>query len=109
MYILKDKLFSDAGKVLAAGAARYFVTDASKKDDVTEIPLDPDTMTKRAGMLWINDIPICAARTGQGYSAYKTQFVNARYSNDDQIAIILNAGDSDEDRLRMEKMQEWRE
>lgn len=106
MYILKDKLFSDAGMVLSDGPARYFVMDASRNGDVSEIPLDIDTMTKRAGMLWINDIPICVARTGQGYSAYKTQFVNSRYSNDDQIAIILNAGDSDDDALRMKKMQE---
>lgn len=106
MYILKDRLFSDAGKVLSAGAGKYFVIDASMKDEVEETPLDLNTMVKRAGMLWINDIPICAARTGQGYSAYKTQFVNSRYSNDDQIAIILNAGDSDEDALRMKKMQE---
>lgn len=51
MYILKDRIFSDAGKVLSAGAARYFITDTSMKDNVTEVSLDLDTMTKRAGML----------------------------------------------------------
>jgi hypothetical protein len=33
----------------------------------------------------------------------------SRYSNDDQMALILNNGKSEQDTLLYNKMQEWRE
>lgn len=41
---------------------------------------------------------------GMSYAAIKTFVIKLHYSNDDQIAIILN---NDEDKMRV--MQEWRE
>ena len=35
--------------------------------------------------------------------------IKKRYSNDDQIAIMLNAQLSEEDKIYYDKMQEWRE
>jgi hypothetical protein len=43
------------------------------------------------------------------YSDYKKDIIKKRYSNDDQIAIILNKDDSEEDQMRYQKMMEWRE
>ena len=35
--------------------------------------------------------------------------IKIRYSNDDQIAILLNKDSSEEDLLKYNKMQEWRD
>jgi hypothetical protein len=43
------------------------------------------------------------------YSDYKRSIITSRYSNDDQIAIILNKEDSDLDRIKYDRMMKWRE
>ena len=43
------------------------------------------------------------------YATVKTEMIKKRYSNDDQIAIMLNAQLSEEDKIYYDKMQEWRE
>lgn len=43
------------------------------------------------------------------YADYKKDIIKKRYSNDDQIAIILNKEDSEEDLIRYERMMRWRE
>jgi hypothetical protein len=45
----------------------------------------------------------------RSYADAKKFVISKLYSNDDQIAIILNKDDSDEDGLVYQKMQEWRE
>jgi hypothetical protein len=46
---------------------------------------------------------------GWDYVSLKTTFVKKRYSNDDQIAIMLNYPSSEaSDIMAYEKMQEWR-
>lgn len=46
----------------------------------------------------------CYDFRGETYAYIKTFIIKLRYSNDDQIAIILN-----NDEAKMAKMQEWRE
>ena len=43
------------------------------------------------------------------YGTLKSRIIARQFTNDDQIAIILNKDDSDEDKLLFDKMQEWRE
>ena len=43
------------------------------------------------------------------YGDIKTAIIKMRYSNDDQMALILNKESSEEDALLYSKMQEWRE
>ena len=44
------------------------------------------------------------------YGDYKKAIVQKKYSNDDQIAIILNKDNGlEEDLFAYQKMQEWRE
>ena len=35
--------------------------------------------------------------------------IKLRYSNDDQLALMLNKDNSEEDKMYYDKMQEWRE
>ena len=43
------------------------------------------------------------------YASVKTAVIKMRYSNDDQMAIVLNKDNGEEDALLYERMQEWRE
>ena len=43
------------------------------------------------------------------YSDIKKRVIKSRYTEDDQIAIILNKDISEEDAMYFQKMQEWRE
>lgn len=47
--------------------------------------------------------------TGLDYNSLKTSMIKSRYSNDDQIAIMLNKDNGGEGAMLYEKMQEWRE
>ena len=42
------------------------------------------------------------------YGDLKSMLIKIRYSNDDQIAIVINRDDSEEDNLKFQQMQEWR-
>jgi hypothetical protein len=44
--------------------------------------------------------------TTSDFAKLKSKFVNKQFTNDDQIAIILNKDDSEEDVLLFNKMQE---
>jgi hypothetical protein len=43
------------------------------------------------------------------YKDWKKKWINKQFTNDDQIAIMLNKDNSEEDLLLFNKMQEWRE
>lgn len=43
------------------------------------------------------------------YGDIKAAMIKMRYSNDDQMAIILNRDQSPEDTVLYQKMQEWRQ
>ena len=51
---------------------------------------------------------LAACPEAMTYSSIKTQIIKSRYSNDDQIAIILNKDNSEEDILAFNRMQSWR-
>lgn len=46
---------------------------------------------------------------GKDYGEVKREIIKMRYTNDDQMAIILNREDSEEDELSYCRMQLWRE
>lgn len=41
--------------------------------------------------------------------AIKTSIIKSRYSNDDQLAILLNKDEDEKGAIYYQKMQEWRE
>ena len=44
-----------------------------------------------------------------GYGDIKKAVIQMRYSNDDQMALMLNKDDSEEKAMLFQKMQDWRE
>lgn len=62
------------------------------------------------GFYSIKDVPkVKFYFSKSDYATVKTEMVKKRYSNDDQIAIMLNVQLSEEDKMYYDKMQEWRE
>lgn len=106
MYTIKDNIFSEAGKLLKGDKFEGFVISSNfgpltEQDlDVTNLSID-ENFISFDNIRWINP----GIRT---YADAKKFIIGKRYSNDDELAIILNKDDSEEDALAYEKMQEWR-
>ena len=85
-------------------------TEMIKKHFIfTEEEINTSDMTYENGVIYCHNKKLRWYITkNSDYATLKKKFVLMRYSNDDQIAIILNKEDSDEDALLYERMQEWR-
>lgn len=92
MYKIRDKVYSDAGYLLVGKDKRGYQFDG----ELDDMQVVGDFVTYGGIMQYIGESPT--------YDTLKRDMVKRRYSNDDQIAIMLN-GDSES----MTRMQEWRE
>lgn len=102
MYQIRNKVYSEAGYILIGKNKKGYQFEG-KPSDFTEEKINLDDMVIRgeyveySGILqYIGDNP--------DYGKLKRDMVKRRYSNDDQIAVMLN-----EDADAMQKMQEWRD
>lgn len=106
MYNLKDFTYADAGKYLVGEKAGGICAPSSlgpfteRVIDISNLEVSNDYITFD-NIRWINP----GIHT---YADAKKYIINKKYTNDAQIAIILNKDDSKEDALAYEKMQEWR-
>lgn len=105
MYRHKDTIYADAGYILKGeGVIGLVIPDTGKtlvEELLPEFTIQDGYFVMPPYRWNIKDV--------QTYSDAKKWAVQLRYSNDDQIAIILNKDDSAEDLLVYNKMQEWRE
>lgn len=109
MYEKKGIVYSDAGKYLLSSNGSIGFQFEGKSTDFEEKDVSLDDMTILSGIILFSKMGLAQAIIPNGkYGDYKASFVKKRYSNDDQIAIILNKDNSDEDLLMYTKMQEWR-
>lgn len=110
MYKIGNKTYADAGYYLKRGSSvGYFFEDNGEV--IEEFAVTIDDMHK-IGMILIwssNDLAQVVYKNGS-YADYKKAVIQKKYSNDDQIAIMLNkdSGDAD-DLFAYVKMQEWRD
>lgn len=110
MYKQRNKTYSDAGKYLRCGN-RVSYEFGETTSEITEVVDTLDGFTKVGSMItWSNGYRAIKVIENGSYDDYKTRMIKDRYSNDDQIAIILNKDSgNDEDALAYQRMQEWRE
>ena len=107
MYTIKNKVYADAGCVLKYKNKVAFSFEGVDEKDVLETKINLDNMQKTGKFVTydsLKDYISCIE-----YKDWKKKWVNKQFSNDDQIAIILNKDESEEDLLLFNKMQEWRE
>lgn len=107
MFKYKGKYCAEAGYILKFQRGIMFDT-ILLLEPYSEIPIDLDTATLEEGYIKFST-HIMLYHINFNYEEWKKHIIQWRYSNDDQIAIILNKDDSEEDKLQYEKMQEWRE
>lgn len=87
-----------------------FNLSAFSADQFDELPMDRPIDVKVVGnrIFWQNSLMMLAPPS-LSYSAVKTAAVKLRYSNDDQMAIVLNRDKSPEKEADYTRMQLWRD
>lgn len=108
MYTIKNKIYADAGYVLKHGNKVAFSLEDVDHKDVLETKINLENLQKIGNFVvypdGLRDYISC-----KSYGEWKSKIVNKMFTNDDQIAIILNKDFSEEDLFRFNKMQEWRQ
>ena len=107
MYQVKNKIYADAGCVLKYKNKVAFSFEGVDIKDVLETKISLENIQKIGNFViyqcGIKDYISCSE-----YGDWKTKWVNKMFSNNDQIAIMLNKDESAEDLFLFNKMQEWR-
>ncbi len=102
MYQIRNKVYSEAGYILI-GKNRKGYEFEGKPSDFTEEKLSLDDMKIQGEYVTYSGI-MQHVGTDYDYGRLKGDMVKRRYSNDDQIAIMLNG-----DEEAMGRMQAWRD
>jgi hypothetical protein len=109
MYIIGNIVYADAGYYLKRGSSIAFQFEFSDGIIEEEIILDDMHISNSLILYSNNNIAQSVINNGT-YADYKKALIKKKYSNDDQIAIMLNKDSGEEiDLLAYDKMQEWRE
>lgn len=107
MYQIKNKIYADAGYVLKYNNKVAFSFEGVDMKDVLETKLNLDNIQKNGNFVIYDGLR--DRITHLDYGRLKSKFINKQFTNDDQIAIILNKDNSKDDELLFNKMQEWRD
>ena len=113
MYKKRNVVYADAYKYLvhkSKGIIAFAQSGNKNEFEEKELPTPIKIIDEGGGFYSIQDVPkIKFYFSKSDYATVKTEMINKQYSNDDQIAIMLNAQLSEEDTASYNKMQEWRE
>lgn len=111
MFTKGNKVYSDAGKYLISKDRRTIALNiiGSIDDYVEEEINSPLDIEIKDGLIYYQNGKLVCAPEKLDYASIKTKMIKLRYSNDDQLALMLNKDNSEEDTELYDKMQEWRE
>lgn len=111
MFVKGDKIFADKGCYLKHKQLPIIgLTINGNSDDYEEIhTLDPLDVVVDGNRVLIYNRKFAVLPDSLSYADIKKRVIKSRYSEDDQLAIILNKDFSEEDAMHFQKMQEWRE
>lgn len=103
MYIDKNIIYSEPGKYLEYKKGNAF--QVPFQDGVIEHDLCVNDLYIKDNFAYYNNkLFVQYIDPTWTYGDYKKSIITSRYSNDDQIAIILNKDDSEEDKQRYDRM-----
>lgn len=111
MFTKGEKVFSEEGKyLLSKDKRKYGFVLKGTIDEFDEFDVNNPLDINISGnlILFQNNKLACLPET-MDYVGIKTKLIKMKYSNDDQIALILNKDNSEEDMLLYEHMQNWRD
>lgn len=109
MYKVRNKVYTDAGYILI-GNRRVGYSFEGELSEFKQEKIVINDMKVVGNLLVYSKGRIKEAYdTSATYEQLKAKYVKRLFSNDDQIAIMLNRGRSPEDDVLYDKMQEWRD
>lgn len=114
MFVKDNILYADAYHYLKRKNVRVVAMAMplyeTSPDDYEELPLpDPiDVSIGRKNVYWGNRL-FTVRVSSMRYADIKKAVIKSRYSDDDQMALILNRDKNPEKELLYRKMQQWRE
>lgn len=109
MYKVRNKVHADAGHVLIGENKRGY-SFLGEVSDFSEKAIRLDDMKVDGQFLVYSDGLIRELYDPNAtYEQLKAKYVKRLFSNDDQIAIMLNKDKSAADAELFDKMQEWRD
>ncbi|RGY28194.1 MULTISPECIES: hypothetical protein [Bacteroides] len=111
MYVKGNTVYADAYKYLKHKERNIVALSVKgNPDDYEEVSMDMPLEVKVNGnMISWNKGMFMKNVSDLSYEGIKSTIIKSRYSNDDQIAIMLNKDESEEKRMYFDKMQQWRE
>lgn len=110
MFAKGNKIYAEVGNYLRHKTKSVIgFTIVGDIEDFDEYPLNNplDIVLEQDKFFFNNRMFVCQPKT-MDYAGIKTKLITSRYSNDDQMALILNNGMSEDDTMLFNKMQEWR-
>lgn len=109
MYKVRNKVFAEAGSILIGKNKRGY-SFLGEVSDFSEKAISLDDMKVDGQFLVYSDGLIRELYDPSAtYEQLKAKYVKRLFSNDDQIAIMLNKDKSAADAELFDKMQEWRD
>lgn len=109
MFTINNTIYADAGNILI-GDNKVGYQFIGKESEFKEQKIKYDDINIKGSFIKYDNgrlLELIPGRPSYGY--FKSNIIKKRYSNDDQIAILLNKDSSEEDLLKYNKMQEWRD
>ena len=107
MFIKSNMIYSEAGYILRCDNKKAFQLPYDSSKTYIEIPIDITNTKIESGMINMDGV-VFRNNEKYDYGQWKANIIKKRYSNDDQIAIMLNRGD-EESNMIYNKMMQWRE
>lgn len=109
MYKVRNKVYAEAGSLLIGTNKRgYCFLGELKEFSEKAIRLD-DMRIEGQFLVYSDGLIRELYNPNMTYEQLKAKYVKRLFSNDDQIAIMLNKDRSAEDAELFDKMQEWRD
>ena len=109
MYKVRNKVHAEAGSILV-GKNKIGYIFQGELSEFSEEAISLDDMKVEGQFLVYSKGRIRELYDPNAtYEQLKAKYVKRLFSNDDQIAIMLNKGNSEADDELFNKMQEWRD
>ena len=109
MYKVRNKVYADAGKLLIGSNKRGYIFQGELSEFSEEAIYLDDMKIEGDVLIYSNGMIRELYHPEMTYEQLKAKYVKRLFSNDDQIAIMLNKDRSAEDAELFNKMQEWRD
>lgn len=111
MFKKGNRVYADTYKYLRHKERNFIAFSyIGNEDEFEEVEMEQPMNLRidENSVFWENG-KLCYSFRVLDYVTMKTSIIKSRYSNDDQLALMLNKDDSEDDSIFYNKMQEWRE